>query len=132
MVSGMYMTAGQDIIGRQKNIQEMEEVAKASKTHYRQPQDTAKKVIVHNPEKNPLAPLYRPDREVLFKQDRFHFAPPQNIGGERPVKELKFAAGADGVPPENNPSNFNVNKIKNVDNQIKNPDFKNNNTYSKK
>lgn len=135
MVSGMYAAMGQDVFGKARTIPEFEEimkkVVKASKM-YKQPQNTAKKVVVHNPEKNPFAPLYRPDREVLFRQDSYHYAPPQIIGGEKPVKQLRFASGGATLPPPNDgPSNFNKNVKKDVYNSIKDYDI-NNNTFSKK
>ena len=135
MVSGMYMTAGQEVFGNAKTVPEFEElmkkVAKASKT-YRQPQDSAKKVITHNPEKNPFAPLYRPDREVLFIQDHYHYAPPQAVEGKQIVQKYSFATDGATIPPANDgPSNFNKNVKKNVDNSIKDSNI-DNNTFSKK
>lgn len=135
MVSGMFMTAGQDVFGKAKTIPEfeniMKKVAQASKTYYRQPQATAKKVVVHNPEKNPFAPLYRPDREVLFRQDGYHYAPPQVIGVEKPVKQYRYASDGATIPPSNDgPSNFNKNIKKDVQNSLKDYDI-NNNTFKK-
>ena len=79
-----------------------------------------KKTIVYNPEKNPMAPMYRPGYETLFKVDAYHFEPPVYYGKEIPkVKEFKIAAGAGGSDPD--PSD-----IKNVLKDVP-PDIKLNN-----
>ena len=50
-----------------------------------------KEIIIHNPAKNPFAPLYRPDREVLYTMDKYHqFEPPKGLSSvkeEQPKKK---------------------------------------------
>lgn len=137
MVAGMHKSMGQNVFGTPKTIEEFENVMKkvvnASK-EYKRPQET-KKIIVHDPAKNPFAPLYRPDREVIFVKDKYHATPMLDLRKEvKPEKPLRFAVGAGGIPPEKDPSMYN-----NIDfekyNNIKNNkimDTKDSYNYNKK
>ncbi len=86
-----------------------------------------KKIVVHDPKRNPFAPLYRPDREVLYTMDKYHQAePPRSLYKEQPPKEKVFAVAGGTVPPGDEPSNFNKNLPKVL------ADNKNSITYNNK
>lgn len=113
MVVGMYRTIEQKVVSNPRTVEEfeamMKESVKQSKNYVspfvkKKPSD-AKEVIIHDPKKNPFAPLYRPDKEVIFYiKDKYHIAePPRYLGAkEEKPKVLLVAAGAGGVPPSNN------------------------------
>jgi hypothetical protein len=69
-----------------------------------------KEIIIHDPKKNPFAPLYRPDKEVLYKLDKYHkFEPPKDLRKNVVSKDCKVAPN---FPSEDKPDNFN--KYKNL------------------
>ena len=112
MVVGMYQGAKQTVTRNPRTVEEFEEMMKESvkaAKGYKSPfvkktPSDSKKVIVHDPAKNPFAPLYRPDREVLVTKDRYHITEPARVLGkkEEEPRVLLVAAGAGGVPPSNN------------------------------
>ncbi len=113
MVAGIYGSVSKEV-SQPKTVEAFEGMMKnllKEAKNYKSPfVAQQKEVIIHNPAKNPFAPLYRPDREVLYTMDKFHQAePPRNFYKQEPPKEKIFAAAGGTVPPDDKPSNFNKN-----------------------
>lgn len=81
-----------------------------------------KEIIIHNPAKNPFAPLYRPDREVLYTMDKYHqFEPPKGLSSVKEEQPKKIFAAAGGtIPPDPSKNIYNNNFKESL------TDFKNN------
>ena len=88
----------------------MKDLLKEAK-NYKSPFVATKKPVVHNPAKNPFAPLYRPDREILYTVDKYHpFEPPKSLYKERPKEKVFAAAGGSVPPPGDGNGSSNINK----------------------
>ena len=150
MVTGMamYGSFGERIAKSPKTVEEfeamMKESVKIGKTYVspfvKKTPENKKEVIIHDPQKNPFAPLYRPDKEVIYTKDKYHIIdPPRVLGNKKEEpKKLLVAVGAGsvppsgggGTPPEKDPKIFNINLEKIAD--MKNSFVKENlNNYNK-
>ena len=79
MVVGMYQTVGQKVTKNPRTVEEFETMMKETLKEARgyvspfvKKSAEDKKVITYDPKKNPFAPLYRPDREIIVKKDKYH------------------------------------------------------------
>lgn len=121
MVAPVY-TSGMRIVAQPRTVEGFETMmkglAKEAKTYkspfvpkskVENPVIKAKKeIVVYDPSKNPFAPLYKPDSQVLYKLDAYHqFEPPKYAGEKQKPKQLRYAVASNTVPPEDKPSNFN-------------------------
>lgn len=111
MVVGLYRSVEQGVVRNPKTVEEIETMVKQSlkevknyKNPFQNKQINEKRIVIHDPAKNPFAPLYRPDKEVLFTKDKYHIIePPRYIAPKKEEpKVLLVAAGAGGIPPSGN------------------------------